>query len=214
MGKEDVCYRGAKEILAPEHTALIVVDMQKDFCYESGKFAQAGRDISSVKGIIPNCKQLLDGARSAGVFVVHLQQITLPQQKSDSAGWLAFKTRDGKSAEYALLGSDGAQTIKELMPEGSEVTIQKFRPSGFHGTFLDQILRANGVESVLICGTTTEGCVMATVLDASFYDYYTCVAEDASASSVERMQETAMAFMKTRYKVFKAGEIVRLWKRE
>lgn len=213
MGKEDVCYRKPEEILKPEHTALILVDMQRDFCCEDGKFAMAGRDISSVRAIIPNCRRLLETARKAGVFVVHLQQVTLPEQKSDNAGWLAFKTRDGKSAEYALLGSKGAETICELQPEGTEVVLQKFRPSGFHGTFLDQILRANGVESVMICGTTTEGCVMATVLDASFHDYYTCIAEDAAASSVARMQETAIAFMKTRYKVFSTEETVALWEK-
>ena len=94
------------------------------------------------------------------------------------------------------------------------MVVQKFRPSGFHGTFLDQILRANGIESVLCCGCTTEGCVMATVLDASFHDYYTCIVEDAVATSVSRMQETAMAFLKTRYKVFQTEDILALWKDE
>ena len=211
MGKEELCYRDKETILAPGHTALIMVDMQRDFCCEDGKFAQAGRDISDVRAIIPNCRRLLDSARKSGVFVVHLQQVTLPGQRSDSTGWLAFKTRDGKSAEYALLGSVGAETIDELKPEREEVVIQKFRPSGFHGTFLDQILRANQIESVLICGTTTEGCVMATVLDASFYDYYTCVVQDAVASSVDRMQEAAIEFMKTRYKVYRTEEVVSYW---
>lgn len=213
MGKEELCYRDMEAILAPGHTALIIVDMQKDFCCWDGKFARAGRDISDVRAIIPNCEKLLHTARKAGVFIVHLMQVTLPEQRSDNAGWLAFKTRDGKSAEYALLGSDGVRTIDELRPEGAEVVIQKFRPSGFHGTFLDQILRANQVEAVLICGTTTEGCVMATVLDSSFHDYYTCVVEDAVASSVKRMQETAIEFMKTRYKVYMTKEIVDCWEK-
>lgn len=211
-GKEAGCYREPEKILEPGHTALILVDMQEDFCSQDGKFAQAGRDISAVQAIIPNCEALLTGAREAGVFVVHLQQCTLPGQKSDSGGWLAFKTRDGKSAEYALLGSGGARPVAALAPVGDEVVIQKFRPSGFHGTFLDQILRANGVESVLICGTTTEGCVMATVLDASFHDYYTCVVEDGVATSVQNMQETAMAFMKTRYKTFTVNQILEIWR--
>lgn len=213
MGKEELCYRTKEKILEPGHTALIMVDMQRDFCCRDGKFAQAGRDISDVVEIIPNCRKLLHSARKSGVFIVHLQQVTLRGQKSDNAGWLAFKTRDGKSAEYALLGSLGAETIEELKPEGEEVVIQKFRPSGFHGTFLDQILRANRIETVLICGTTTEGCVMATVLDASFHDYYTCVVQDAVASSVKKMQETAIEFMKTRYKIYSTEEVVSCWNR-
>ena len=101
--------------------------------------------------------------------------------------------------------------VAELAPLPEEVVVQKFRPSGFHGTFLDQILLANGIRSVLITGTTTEGCVMSTVLDASFHDYYTCVVSDGVASSVANMQETALAFLKTRYKILSTEEVVNLW---
>jgi len=200
-----------RQIFSPKHTGLIVVDMQKDFCDTDGLFAQAGRDISGVRKIIPNIQQLLDRARQCGVFIVFMQQITLPGGRSDNDAWLAFKTRDGKSPEYTLLGSPGAEIIPELAPNPAEVIIQKHRPSSFHGSFLDQLLRANGVRSVLITGTTTEGCVMATVLDASFHDYYTGVVSDGVASSVNKMQETALAFMKTRYKILTSDEVISLW---
>ena len=204
-------YRTPQEILAPGHTALLLIDMQRDFCDDVGMFAQAGRDNSAIKAIIPNCQALLQCAREHNIFVVHLQQITLPGQQSDNGGWLAFKTRDGKSAEYALLGSSGAEHIPQLSPCADEVVVQKFRPSAFHGTFLDQILRANGIESVLCCGCTTEGCVMATVMDASFHDYYTCVVEDAVGTSVPNMQQAAMTFMRARYKVFSTQDVLSLW---
>jgi ureidoacrylate peracid hydrolase len=181
MAKSKVL-RDIKDILDPGHTALIVVDMQNDCCDTNGIFAKAGRDVSSLLATVPKIKSLLEVCRKKNIFIVHLQQITLPQGKSDEDAWLAFKTRDGKSPEYCLLGSWGAQFVKELEPLKDEVVIQKFRPSGFHGTFLDQVLRANGIRTVLICGNTTEGCVMATVLDASFHGYYTCIVEDATAS--------------------------------
>lgn len=211
MAVEKDVMRDVAEILSPRHTALIIVDMQRDFCCSDGKFAQAGRDISNVEAIVPNIAAVLGSARDSGVFILYLQQFTLPYGRSDGDGWLAFKTRDGKSAEYALIGSSGAEIIDELKPRGNEVCVPKYRPSGFHGTFLDQILRANGIRSVLICGTTTEGCVMATVLDASFHDYYTCVLGDGVASSVDKMQETAIAFMRTRYKIFQSHQILELW---
>ena len=198
-------------IFAPVHTALIIVDMQKDFCEPDGLFAQAGRDISGVQGIIANIQKLLRCARQRGVLIVYLQQITLASARSDNDAWLAFKQRDRKSPEYALLGSPGADIIPQLCPDKEDVIIQKYRPSAFHGTFLDQILRANGVRSVLITGTTTEGCVMATALDASFHDYYTGVVRDGIASSVAKMQETALAFMQTRYKILTSDQTVALW---
>lgn len=90
------------KILDPRHTALLMIDMQNDFCDKEGKFAQAGRDASDVIRIVPRCKELLESARSANVMVVHIQQSTLPGQQSDNGGWLAFKTRDGKAPTYAL----------------------------------------------------------------------------------------------------------------
>lgn len=203
--------RETKDILCPQHTALIIVDMQNDCCDANGVFAQAGRDVSSLAATIPKIKSILDLCREKNIFVVHLQQTTLSCGNSDDDFWLAFKTRDGKSPEYCLLNSWGAEFVEELKPLKNEVVVPKFRPSGFHGTFLDQILRANGIRTTLVCGNTTEGCVMATVLESSFYGYYTCVVEDATASSVKNMHETAMRFMRTRYMVFSTEEIVALW---
>lgn len=80
------------KIISPEHTALLMIDMQNDFCPPDGKFAQAGRDATEILNIVPACKKLLEAARAAGVFVVHIQQSTLPGQQSDNGGWLAFKT--------------------------------------------------------------------------------------------------------------------------
>ena len=211
MSYEKVLLREIRKIVDPEHTALLVVDLQNDFCSPDGLYAKAGRDVSGVQKIIPNVKKLLDAAREIGAFVVFLQQVTLPYTLSDSGAWLAYKTRDGKSAEYALMNSWGADIIDELKPLPTEVVLQKFRSNGFHGTFLDQLLRANGVQTVLCCGTTTEGCMMATALEASFCDYYVGIVSDGAASSLPSMHETALAFMKTRFRILTVDEIIALW---
>lgn len=104
------------KILDPRHTALLMIDMQNDFCDKEGKFAQAGRDASDVIRIVPRCKELLESARSANVMVVHIQQSTLPGQQSDNGGWLAFKTRDGKAPTYATVNTWGWEHIDALKP--------------------------------------------------------------------------------------------------
>src|SRR5699024_7805665 len=80
-----------------------------------------------------------------------------------------------------------------------EPRIRKFRPSSFLGTPLDMVLRARGIESVVVCGVVTQGCVQATVMDASFHNYYTVVPEDAVASFIHAMHENALTFMRSRY---------------
>lgn len=208
---------GLVKVLNPKHTALIVVDMQNDFASEKGKFAQSGRDISQVKGIIPKCEELLSSARAKGVFVVHIQQTTLPNDQSDNGGWLAFKTRDGKAPAYALYNSWGWRHVEQLQPgvntegEHMEPIVMKFRPDAFLHTQLDMLLRANQIQSTVVIGCNTEGCILATVMGSAFHDYYTCVAEDAVATSVPGAHEHAMWLMKRRYIVRTVQEIIKCW---
>ncbi|MBC8576098.1 cysteine hydrolase family protein [Yanshouia hominis] len=201
------------QVLSPEHTALIIIDMQNDFASDKGKFALGGRDSTAVKSIIPACQRLLMAARNAGVFVVHIQQTTLPDGQSDNGGWLAFKTRDGKSPTYGEIGSWGWEHVDELKPCGGEPVVTKFRPDAFLNTPLDMLLHSNKIESVVCCGCTTEGCVMATVMGAAFHDYYTCVAEDAVATSVDGAHEHAIWLMKKRYIVRNVEEIIGCWQK-
>lgn len=209
--REKLVLRDLKEILDPIRTALLLIDMQNDFVSENGAFYRAGRDLREVKEIIPECEKILSLSRETGVLVIHVRQCTLPEGLSDGAAWSAFKMRDKKSAEYAMMGSQGADPVPELKEKQGEIVISKFRPSAFHGTFLDQILSANGIHSVLIAGNNAEGCVLATVFDASGSDYYVCVAEEAVGSSVPGMKEAAMAIMKKRFHVLKTEEICHVW---
>lgn len=211
---DELVLRETAEVIAPSHTALIIVDMQKDALAPDGAFAKAGRDVSDIQNIIPNCHRLIDAARDSGALVVFIRQLTLPNGRSDGPAWYAFKTRDGKSAEYTLIGSDGAQIIPELEPLPGEVVIDKFRPSAFHGTFLGQLLRANGIRSTVCIGINAEGCLMATVLDSSFDDYYTCVVEDAVSSSLPEMKKTAFDFMRRRFRILQTDEVVAEWEKQ
>ena len=225
MKEPEKCYRyndaedaDFTKIVDPKHTALLMIDMQNDFCSPKGKFAQAGRAADSIIEIVPACRKLLEAARQANVFVVHIQQSTLPGEQSDNGGWIAFKTRDGKAPTYATVNTWGWQHIEELAPycdgeNGScyEPIITKYRPDAFLNTSLDLILRANHIKSVVCCGCTTEGCVLATVMGAAFHNYYTCVAEDAVATSVDGAHERAIWLMKKRYLVRTVEKILSCW---
>jgi nicotinamidase-related amidase len=208
-------FSNVAEIVEPSHTALLVVDVQNDCVMPDGWFAERGRDVTAIQAVLPNIVELVELARSAGVFVLFIEQTTLPGNRSDPPAWLYFKTRDGRSrTDYTLDGSWGQETIYELRVGSDEPRIRKFRPSAFHQTELDTILRNRGIESVVICGVITQGCVQATTMDASFHDYYTVVAEDCVASHNQELHTNALAFMRSRYDFTGLEALRKLWRND
>jgi nicotinamidase-related amidase len=208
-------YSSLEEILDPAHTALLVIDMQNDFCDERGWWSQQGRSVASIQAIIPRVQALIGAARQAGCAVIFVEQVTLPDNQSDPPGWLYFKTRDGRQrTDYALEGSWGQQTVAEMGRLPSEVLVRKHRPSAFHLTNLDLVLQARGVKSVLITGTVTQGCVLSTAYDASFHNYYTVVVGDSVATHSPDLHATALKLLAARYDFVEATQVVELWGRE
>jgi nicotinamidase-related amidase len=190
------------ELVAPAHTALLVVDVQNDMCREDGWMARHGRDVGRIGQMLPRLTTLLTDGREAGVKIVFVQQTTLPANASDSPAWLYFKTRDGRTeTDYTLDGTWGEALVDELGARPEEVRVKKHRPSAFHGTNLELVLAAAGIRSVVVCGVITQGCVLATVLDASFHDYYVVLAEDCVQSFDQAQHENALGFLRSRYDV-------------
>jgi nicotinamidase-related amidase len=200
------------EIVNPAHTALLVIDVQNDGVRPDGWFARNGKDVSAAVEMLPRLVTLVTAARRAGVLPVFIQQTTLPGNQSDSPAWLYFKTRDGRTrTDYETDGTWGHQITDELAVRADDIRVKKFRPSAFHGTSLDAILRANGIRSVVTCGVITQGCVQATTTDASFHDYYTVLAEDCVASYSPALHDNALTFLKSRYDAVTGDELAALW---
>lgn len=203
----------AEELLAPAQTALLVIDMQNDFLADDGHYARHGRDVTRMRRVVPLLQELIEGARSAGAHVVFIQQSTLPDGASDSDAWLYFKTRDGKSPDYTLAGSWGEELYAGIEALPNELCIRKFRPSAFHGTELVSLLRGMGVNTVITSGVLTQGCVLATTLDASFNDFYTIVASDAIEGPSGELHEVGLKFLSSRYDCLPNTHILAAWSR-
>ena len=180
---EPVLLQEVADIVRPAHTALLVIDMQKDFCVEGFATHQAGRDLTATRSVIPAIRSLLDGGRKAGVLVVHIGFWTLPENLSNSGPWLAQRRRSTYSSEkVAIAGSEGADFITELAPLPGEITVHKQRYSGFKGTNLDLILRSHAIRSVVVTGVSTNVCVESTAREAFELDYYVVMPPDTTAS--------------------------------
>lgn len=201
------------ELVDPKVTALIVIDVQNDFCHDEGHYARYGKDLASIQAIIPGVVRFVSRAQALGVRTFFVRQTTLPNGRSDSPAWLRFKCRDGKSPDYTLRGSWGWQLVDGLTVGPNDWEIEKFRPDVFVGTPIDGLLRANGIESVVMLGTITEGCVESSVRGASYHDYYVVIARDLVASPNRVQHEGAMRLFEARYPLATADEILAVWEK-
>jgi nicotinamidase-related amidase len=115
------------------------------------------------------------------------------------------------SVTYTVDGTEGHQFISQLSPRPSEFVVPKYRSSGFWGTNLDMILGSNGLETLIVTGCTTEGCVESTARDALFNDYYVVVAEDCVASDLPEQHVASLVLMRKRFDVATSDAIVAVW---
>ncbi len=213
-GKE--VYTTLEEIVDPAHTALIVVDLQNDFCGKGGLWDRVGLDLGMVPQIMPNVKKLIEGARGAGVQVVYIKMTNTPELSSMSPPALRakmFKGRQSRSEMICPIGSWGAEILPEIAPQPEDLIVNKWRYSAFLGTPLDEILRARGIKSVVLCGATTSVCVETTARDAFQRDYYVVLGTDCVADVRRDWHNASLLLMQPRIDQVTSGEIVQVWAR-
>ncbi len=215
---DKVVYTTLDELVATRHTALVVIDMQHDFCRPGGAFDALGIDLSMYPPMLPRLARLIDGARGAGVLVIYIQMTVLPGQRGESPAQLRFNMRLHSGAHgpaapllYTIEGSAGHAIIPEVAPRPGDLIVRKYRSSAFWGTNLDMLLRSNGVKTVVVSGCTTEGCVESTARDALFNDYYVVIPEDCVASDDRGQHEASLLLMRHRFDVVDADAILMLW---
>jgi nicotinamidase-related amidase len=200
------------EILVPRYSALLIVDMQRDFCDYGFGAEQAGRDIGPTRSLIPGLSDLLSTARRCGVLVCHVVFDTQPALTS-SETWVAQRRRSTYSAEdLCLHGSQGAEVIAELAPRDGEPMIHKHRYSGFKGTDLLMILRTRRIRSCVVVGVSTNVCVESTARDAFEHDHHVVIPRDGVASWNQRLHEASLETIAHRFgTVTTLQDISRSW---
>jgi nicotinamidase-related amidase len=208
-----------RELVDPAHTALLLIDMQRDFIEPDGAFARLGVDVSMYSESRPVLAGLLQDARRTSVLVIHIQNTALPDRMSDSPAQIRFNLRmhsehraNGAPLRYTAPGTPGHDFVAELAPLPDELIVPKYRSSAFFGTNLDMLLRSNGIKTVVIGGCTTEGCVESTARDAMFSDLYVVIASDGVASDDREQHDASMLLMRHRFDLASAVEISGVWR--
>jgi nicotinamidase-related amidase len=188
--------------LEPATTALLVVDMQRDFCAPGGYAARAGLDVARLAGPVAAIGRLLAAARAAGLFIVHTREGHLPDlsdcppeklRRSLHAG--APIGAPGPLGRLLVRGEVGHDFIDELRPAAGELVIDKPGYGAFHATDLAQRLACRGVLTLLLCGVTTEVCVHSTLREAVDRGYRCYTVGDACAASDPALQAPALAMI-------------------
>lgn len=206
--------RTLEEKVRPDHTALLVIDMQNDFCAPEGLSArEGGRDVSAALAIVPAIRRLADGLRAVGGLVVWVKFTTIPGGLSYSGPWIDARSRATFGVlDMCIPGTWGHELLEGLEPQPGDVEVRKHRYSAFTGTDLDLILRGHGIKTILPTGTSTNACVESTLRAAFELDYYVVVPADACASWSRELHEATLANVRHRFGVVtKVDELLRIW---
>ena len=175
-------------------TAIVVVDMQNDFCHPDGWLAHIGVDVTPARAPIAPLTLLLPLLRRASVPVIWLNWGNRPDRLNLSPALLHVYNPTGtgvglgdplpsNGARVLEFGSWAAAIVDGLAVEPSDIHVAKYRMSGFQDTMLDSILRNLGVTTLLFAGVNADQCVMCTLQDANFLGYDCLLVEDCAATT-------------------------------
>jgi nicotinamidase-related amidase len=194
--------------LVPARTALIIIDMQRDFLEPGGFGAALGNDVSLLRSAIGPTGTVLEAARRAGMTVVHTREGHRPDL-SDLAPAKHrrgnFPTRigdDGPMGRILVRGEAGHDIIPELAPIAGEPVIDKPGKGAFFATDLEAILRGRGIDRLIVAGVTTEVCVHTTVRDANDRGFDCLVLSDCTGSYFPEFHTAALAMIRAQGGIF------------
>jgi nicotinamidase-related amidase len=189
-------------------TALLIIDMQRDFMEPGGFGETLGNDVTQLTRAVEPIAAVLDVARDSGMLVVHTREGHLPDL-SDAPpakidrGAPSLRIGDpGPMGRILIRGEAGHDIIPALYPLDGEIVIDKPGKGAFYATELDDVLKKYGIENLLVCGVTTEVCVNTTVREANDRGYRCVVLSDGCASYFSEFHEMGLKMIKAQGGIF------------
>jgi nicotinamidase-related amidase len=184
--------------MAPETTAFVIIDMQRDFLEPGGFGAALGNDVTRLRGAIAPIGAVLAACREAGIAVIHTRE----GHRTDLSDLTAAKHRRGRGTarigdmgpmgRILVRGEAGHGIIPELAPIAGEPIIDKPGKGAFYATDLEAILRGRGVTRLILAGVTTEVCVHTTLREANDRGFECLVLSDGTASYFPEFHSAAL----------------------
>jgi nicotinamidase-related amidase len=191
-----------------DRTALVIIDMQRDFLEPGGFGAALGNDVARLRPAIAPCRAMLDAARARGLLVIHTREghrpdlSDAPRLKVERGDPALRIGAPGPMGRILVRGEPGHDIIAELAPQAGEPVIDKPGKGAFYQTDLDLMLRNRGIETLLVCGVTTEVCVNTTVREANDRGFRCIVLGDCCASYFPEFHAAGLAMIKAQGGIF------------
>jgi nicotinamidase-related amidase len=192
----------------PATTALVVIDMQRDFMEPGGFGETLGNDVSQLRRVIEPTEALLRACRAAGLTIIHTREGHLP----DLSDCPPAKLNRGEPSQrigapgpmgrILIRGEHGHDIIDELAPAAGELVIDKPGKGAFYNTSLGEVLAAQGIRSLIVTGVTTEVCVHTTVREANDRGYECLVLSDCVGSYFPEFQEAGLKMIAAQGGIF------------
>nr|WP_172331189.1 cysteine hydrolase [Mangrovicoccus sp. HB161399] len=186
----------------PEKTALVVIDMQRDFLEPGGFGETLGNDIAPCAAIVPTVAALIAAFRDAGLPVIHTRECHAPDLSDcppakRTRGRPSLRIGDeGPMGRILIAGEPGADIVPELYPAEGEIVIDKPGKGAFYATSLPDDLARLGIDTLVFAGVTTEVCVQTTMREANDRGFLCLLAEDATASYFPEFKAAALAMIR------------------
>lgn len=208
MGTTVIAAEPAPLAIDPATTAIVIIDMQRDFLEPGGFGESLGNDVSLLTRAIAPCKALLDAARRAGMLVIHTREghrpdlSDAPVAKVERGEPHLRIGAPGPMGRILIRGEAGHDIIPELYPVAGEPVIDKPGKGAFYATDLHLILQRHRIETLIICGVTTEVCVHTTLREANDRGLRCIVPDDCCASYFPEFHDVALRMVKAQGGIF------------
>lgn len=189
-------------------TAVVMIDMQRDFLEPGGFGESLGNDVSLLGKAVGPCRALLEAMRARGVLIIHTREghrpdlSDAPRAKVERGAPSMRIGAPGPMGRILIRGEKGHDLIEALAPRKGEPVIDKPGKGAFYATDLGAILHHTGIETLIVCGVTTEVCVHTTVREANDRGYRCLVPGDCCASYFPEFHEVGLRMIKAQGGIF------------